>query len=117
MANYLQLVLFYSVIHFAVSQTANSTTDSTLFKKCWFSSDVVKCIQHNIFVAMDNAIQDNKTWYLNDYIAIEPNPTKEFQGRSDQDSTFMGKLEDLVQSKHVQFSLNPLEEGIHFNEM
>ncbi|XP_037028488.1 uncharacterized protein LOC119068819 [Bradysia coprophila] len=111
MANYLQLVLFYSVIHFAVSQMANSSTDSTPINKCLFSSDVVKCIQNNIFVAMDSAIQDNKTWYLNDYVAIEPNPPKEFQSRSDHDSTFMGKLEDLVQSKHIQFSLNPLEEA------
>lgn len=66
---------------------------------------------------MDNAIQDNKTWYLNDYVAIEPNPHNEFQSRSEQDTSFVGKLEDLVQSKHVQFSLNPLEEGNHYNEL
>lgn len=61
---------------------------------------------------MDNAIQDNKTWYLNDYVAIEPSAHNEFQSRNDERSTFMGKLEDLVQSRHIQFSLNPLEEGM-----
>lgn len=72
----------------------------------------MKCIQSNILVAMDNAIHDNKTWYLNDYVAIEPSVHNEFQSRNDERSTFMGKLEDLVQSRHIQFSLNPLEEGM-----
>lgn len=71
----------------------------------------MQCIQNNILVAMDNAIQDNNTWYLSDYVAIEPNPHNDFQSRDDGHSSFMGKLEDLVQSRHIQLSLNPLEEG------
>lgn len=112
MANLLKFVLFYSTIRYAVSQSTNATTDSIPINKCLFSSNVVQCIQNNIFVALDNAIQDNRTWYVNDYVAIEPNQNNnEFQSRRDDDSTFIGKLEDLVQSRHIQLSLNPLEEG------
>lgn len=103
-------MLFYSVIRFAVSQTTNVYTNSTSINKCLSSSNVVKCIQNSILVAMDNAIQDNATWYINDYVAVEPNPHNEFQSRNDDRSTFMGKLEDLVQSRHIQLSLNPLED-------
>ncbi len=60
---------------------------------------------------MDNAIQDNRTWYLTDYVAIEPNPQNEFQSRSNEHTGFMSKLEDLVESRHIQLSLNPLEDG------
>lgn len=112
MANYFKLVLLYSAIRFTVSETANVYVNSTSIDKCFISSNIMKCIQNNILVAMDNAIHDNKTWYLTDYVAIEPNPQKDFQSRSDEHSTFLGKLEDLVQSRHVQFSLNPVEEGI-----
>lgn len=112
MANHLRLMLFYCLIRFAISQTTNVYTNSTSINKCLFSSNVVKCIQNNILVAMDNAIEDNNTWFINDYVAIEPNPHNEFRSRNDDHSTFMGKLEDLVQSRHIQFSLNPLEDGM-----
>lgn len=122
---FLMFVLIEKSTQFSISSEVNSELPSSNQTGCSFKTigqclrlrahELGTCAVEHALNNLDCFIGSNKTWHVNEFIALRKNedwqPT-EIEARQDQ-SLFemaLGKLQDLIASRSVQFTLPQINE-------
>lgn len=88
-----------------------------LIGHCVAEVEILKCLRQETVQAIESAINDNRTWYLNDYVQLNRNPDVEMRSNGleqmNNNTTILDKISDLVQSRSLSFKFGPaIFEGI-----
>lgn len=124
-AIFLMFVLIEQSTQLSMPSKVNSELPSSKQNGCTFktfgqclrlrSDDLGTCAIENALNNIDCFIAGNKTWHVNEFIALKKNydwqPT-EIQARGDQTLFEMAasKIKDLIESRSVQFLLPEMDE-------
>lgn len=87
-------------------QQQNTSFSLQIFGKCFSHSDIVDCLRNQMVSTIDTAIQDNGTWHLNDFVALEPNPnfklTPDDEMKSREEDSMLTKVNELLRSRRLE---------------
>lgn len=121
---YFKIFVIQYMCQSASTMDTNYTTSNFLkkFGKCFASTETGGCLQNEVFGMLDQAINDNRTWIVNNYITFEKDSEwdtsdSELSSKS-VDDTFSTKMKNLIESRtlHFQWATNPAEEEFEIDE-
>lgn len=117
------ILILCSIIGLVLSNTIPTTSTTTttedyssnifgLIKHCAHQPEIFKCMKKQTVIVLDNIIRNNETWIVNDYISVNRDP--EWDGNvtvvedtDNLDGVLMRKLNNLADSKMIQFKIQP----------
>lgn len=87
----------------------------TIIGNCLADKEITRCFKQKIIEKLENAIKDNETWQLNDYIILEKDPdwkptNNNITDINDFNEVLEKKFEDFAESRSLRFKIGSKSE-------
>lgn len=96
---------------------------------CLKQEEIFKCLKQKAVIYLDDALKNNNSWYINDYMSFKVDPDYQIDSNDAMDSTnyitdsvedldevLKEKFNKLTEARSLQFSFTPKDsvEGMYF---